>query len=1278
MAASSIEQAREDLRRADSLTKIAAAVEQGAAPALEAVAGLTHLDALDREVRAALRRQADAHDGKDTGPLELVHVAFPRIHTTPSVLRYTLGEANATAKTAPRLKALANRDDEWVDVDDPAALAELREVVKNATTNNTLRLNMAHRERLLAMGLGDTPALQAAIGQYLACCRTDKKQASPLEVALRSIATLDAPGYFPTPRAVAARVVELANIPDNARVLEPSAGKGDLADAVRRAVPSAQLDVVELRPSLREVLALKGYNLVADDFLAFHGGPYPRIVMNPPFEHGQDAAHVRHAFELLEPGGVLVAIVSEGLFFREDAAAFRAWLAEVGGVDERVAQGAFLESDRPTGVATRIVTIEKPADCGCRHEPAAGLPEALHSPPTQLRVVRTTRYIARAGMPATGGAVSGQDGQLTELEVTDGQTVGKAYVRESTFREGHGFYMSSGERWGEKTYAKPRQPQILELAVESGPWTFDEVADLVSRVDHQHRPVHRNARFTPNWARREFAVEPGATVLRQSIGSTPERLRTLVKVINGPWVAAPMDPPPDLEPVLATDVESSPPKPAAPAGPPTRKETMTPTEQLAGDLDRLDYGERRDFTVKGKRHVVEVLDSGFLTAPADGGGAEKRWPDAKQAAAHIAKAVGAKGLPKLQASWLAKDPLGESLKLWRHIPYLAPWEDRTTNRQEDPAIISNLRSAWVEALGHDRPTHDLRQLLALPAEQWADASEPWSRGRRDQKRVHFDLHKGDASVRAGELVLAAQAVGFPVHPTALAHAREVLAGHQPTRKTMSADVDRLRRFQALIATLPGPKQAPKKRKEAAAAPMPANQSKPPRVTAAPAAAPVEPTPTVKAAPSPAVKPSREDRARKKAEARQTADAERVEKNRKQAAEKAKAADEKAAKRLADKKAKQDAADEARNQRFASGTPIARAEVVDPLTGERLPADLPFGTVTGGLVVSVPTREGRLMLPVEPEDIDPRTRRGRLLPGRAGHYADAGMLMADEIRHEREATRAWTGGERFHSVDHAVDQYMSQNALYHHLDFIPDLDPLEEWMGRVEVRQGRQKHMSSLKRTPTGSRLREAWRRGPQSGARAALKYVFGQGRGRRWDAVPWRMVDELERLLRGAAEAEAQRRGTTWDLSVGWRPATLQRGELPGERDFGRLSDAERLQVTRQFHAHTFQEAAKRAREYLETNRKCMDLPTQRLVRLRIATFEKWAKAPGLAPPRLCNPLPRYGEQICEYPSITADLEQLQQVCRTGKYDPLLADRYIHEQNWVPPVDYQPDDNIPF
>jgi hypothetical protein len=63
---------------------------------------------------------------------------------------------------------------------------------------------------------------------------------------------------------------------------------------------------------------------------------------------------------MLKPGGKMVAIMGEGGFFRSDKKSqdFRNWLDDKG-VSETLPPGSFKTSDNPTGVNTRLVTIQK-------------------------------------------------------------------------------------------------------------------------------------------------------------------------------------------------------------------------------------------------------------------------------------------------------------------------------------------------------------------------------------------------------------------------------------------------------------------------------------------------------------------------------------------------------------------------------------------------------------------------------------------------------------------------------------------------------------------------------------------------------------------------------------------------------------------------------------------------------------------------------------------------------------------------------------------------------
>ncbi|ULQ47391.1 hypothetical protein JN531_003700 [Flagellatimonas centrodinii] len=228
--------------------------------------------------------------------------------------------------------------------------------------------------------------------------------------------------FFPTPASVADAMIEAADVTPDMAVLEPSAGMGHLADRIRAA--GAEPDVIEMSGRRRDLLEAKGYHFAdVDDFLNLKprsfftygdifeapdgtrgilrgaGGigsqrvrledesgqrlglydrsevkgvdqrgvwsGYDRIIMNPPFSDGRDMKHVRHAYDLLRPGGRIVAIMGEGAFFRDNQQArdFRDWLESVEGTSEKLAEGTFQDPSLPvtTGANARMVVIEKPS-----------------------------------------------------------------------------------------------------------------------------------------------------------------------------------------------------------------------------------------------------------------------------------------------------------------------------------------------------------------------------------------------------------------------------------------------------------------------------------------------------------------------------------------------------------------------------------------------------------------------------------------------------------------------------------------------------------------------------------------------------------------------------------------------------------------------------------------------------------------------------------------------------------------------------------------------------
>lgn len=128
----------------------------------------------------------------------------------------------------------------------------------------------------------------------------------------QGIAVVSVAQLFPTPPELAARMVELAEIEPGHRVLEPSAGTGNLLAAM----PGDTCRIaVEINEKLAKSTKLQQLaEVICADFLHCNGilGTFDRIVMNPPFADGADIEHVKHALKFLKPGGRLIALCANG------------------------------------------------------------------------------------------------------------------------------------------------------------------------------------------------------------------------------------------------------------------------------------------------------------------------------------------------------------------------------------------------------------------------------------------------------------------------------------------------------------------------------------------------------------------------------------------------------------------------------------------------------------------------------------------------------------------------------------------------------------------------------------------------------------------------------------------------------------------------------------------------------------------------------------------------------------------------------------------------------
>lgn len=159
---------------------------------------------------------------------------------------------------------------------------------------------------------------------------------------------------FETPEEFAKELVESIVIWHGDRCLEPSAGRGRLAKAMKSMM--AEVDCIEIQEELAEKLKADGFNTINADFLQTSPEAiYDVVVMNPPFSKGQDIEHVLHAWKFLKDGGNLVAVMSAGVEFKTDkkTRAFREFVDANEGYFQKNSEGTF----KASGTMVNTITL---------------------------------------------------------------------------------------------------------------------------------------------------------------------------------------------------------------------------------------------------------------------------------------------------------------------------------------------------------------------------------------------------------------------------------------------------------------------------------------------------------------------------------------------------------------------------------------------------------------------------------------------------------------------------------------------------------------------------------------------------------------------------------------------------------------------------------------------------------------------------------------------------------------------------------------------------------
>jgi len=168
---------------------------------------------------------------------------------------------------------------------------------------------------------------------------------------------------FFTPDELVNHVLQNTWLDGEMTILEPSAGAGAFLRGIARlgnCVQGAEIHAVEIQQEHVVYLNRKKVELgikqvhhadflkwTTDKTLGFDPrGYFDRVIMNPPFNKGQDMAHVESAYYCLKPGGKLLSIMSKGWTFNSNARCteFRDWVESIEGSYWDVRKGAFKES----------------------------------------------------------------------------------------------------------------------------------------------------------------------------------------------------------------------------------------------------------------------------------------------------------------------------------------------------------------------------------------------------------------------------------------------------------------------------------------------------------------------------------------------------------------------------------------------------------------------------------------------------------------------------------------------------------------------------------------------------------------------------------------------------------------------------------------------------------------------------------------------------------------------------------------------------------------------
>jgi predicted RNA methylase len=364
------DKAHDQLAMAGTLRSYAVALQERITRHTDRIRWRTHAEAFERLLARAGYRMSQ------------VEYPWPVVgkHTLSEVAKQ-IGERDGSILITNRIKKLC-RETEGESVVFVGSYADtLRDFYRRARVHrvkgwalDSIREALGDFKRCRLNNLDTLPELRAALREHQGI-RVARTELTKAEKVMQDLyAGQFPPDYFPTPPDVAAIMLDYADIQPGMTWLEPECGAAHLANAIHERHPDTDGRLIELSGLLVNACRAQDWSPLHTDFLSFGDWQeaFDRVIANPPFGSdglGTDIDHVRQMYTKLKPLGRIVTAMSDGVFYRGDAKAqeFRAWLDEEiaedtpRGFSVELPEGAFLNSDRPTSWAARVVVIERGA-----------------------------------------------------------------------------------------------------------------------------------------------------------------------------------------------------------------------------------------------------------------------------------------------------------------------------------------------------------------------------------------------------------------------------------------------------------------------------------------------------------------------------------------------------------------------------------------------------------------------------------------------------------------------------------------------------------------------------------------------------------------------------------------------------------------------------------------------------------------------------------------------------------------------------------------------------